>query len=183
MEQVGQHALAVHVRARRAGIEAKQPSGHAEVVEETTHHRQHALVAPAIAIAAELEHAVFPARLIAEERVELAERKADRRGSKRVAHEPPVFRFGASGEPLRHLGGLLAHINGVLVGQVHRAHAALAERGADGLGLVAVVDEHSHVSGTQRAAPSFPSKPAALRWPRPSRRTISVAQLAAICSR
>jgi hypothetical protein len=104
MQQIGQHALAVH---RRAGGLAKQTLQHVEVVEQTAQHRQHALLAPAVAVAAELQHARFPLEFVAVECIERGPVESERHRRERRAHQTSVIRVRACRQPMPQFRRLL----------------------------------------------------------------------------
>jgi hypothetical protein len=67
-----------------------------------------------------------------------------------AARSAAVVGLGAGAEPQLQLEGLGALEDGVLLRQIHAAHAP-RQRAADGVGLAAVVDQHGQVGLAQRA--------------------------------
>ena len=151
VQQVGEAALA-------AGAGGEQAGRHAEVVEQPAQHRQHALAAPAVAVGAELQHVVVPGELVVVEAVEPGPVEAEGLGGQRGAQGAAVVGLGAGGEPQLQVEGLGALEDGVLLRQVHAAHAPARQRAADGVGLAAVVHQHGEVGLTQGAQTVFAGK-------------------------
>ncbi|MNO55632.1 hypothetical protein D3C76_461250 [compost metagenome] len=145
VQQVGQDPLAVAAGDERAR--------QLEVVQQVAQHRQHALALPDFAVAAETHHPVFPHAFVLVEAVKREQRQVERKAGQCGFEQALGVGFGTGLEPGQHIMGFLGGEHRVLVGQVHAAHVARSQFGADQLRLGAVAHEDGDVrwqAGAQR---------------------------------
>ena len=144
MQQVGELPFAAFVAA---GKEARrQPV----VVQQGQQHRQHALLAPGLAVAAEALAGAFPFTFVVEQPVQPGIVEAQCGGGQRQPQAGVVFGVEHGIQPAHQVLRFLAGKDRVLVRQVHRPHAAQVQGPADGGGFLPVAHQHGHVAREQR---------------------------------
>ena len=146
MQQVSQHAFAVD---RRARCLSEQPLRHVEIVEQAAQHRQHAFVAPAVAVVAEPQHALLPRKFVAVEGIKRGPIESERRGGQCRAHQAAIIGVRTRREPVMQFLRFPRLKHRIPIGQVDAAHAAFSQRGADRARFRAVVDQHRHMARLQ----------------------------------
>ena len=97
VQQVGQHPFAVRA--------AHQPLRQAEILQQLTQHRQHALALPALTIATELHDPRLPEALVEVQSLQLGQAQAQGRAGQRRAQRAVLIRFGAGAQPQQQVMG------------------------------------------------------------------------------
>jgi hypothetical protein len=163
LEQLGQvqHIGEAALAGAAGGQQARR---HAEIVEQAAQHRQHALAAPAVPVGAELQHPLVPGGLVVVEAVELGPVEAQGRGGQRGAQGAAVVGLGAGGQPALQVHRLGALEDGLLLRQVHAAHAAAGQGLADGAASLPLLTSTAMSPGAAGATAAVP-KPASPAGP------------------
>ena len=107
MQQVGQHPLTIVAR--------DQCLGQLEVVQQTSQHWQYTLLAPELAITAELHDPCFPGQFVLIQPLQLSQRKVQCDAGKSGTEGTLDIRLGTRFEPGQQVMGFLRGEHGVLV--------------------------------------------------------------------
>ena len=157
VQKIGQYALAI--TALHQGLRQM------EVVKQAAQHRQHALFAPQLAIAAELHDPGFPDHFVLIQALQLDQWQVKRGACQRGLERTLDIGFGASLQPGKQVMRLLRGEDRVLVREINTAYPAGGEFAAYGLSLFTVADEDRDVRRTQTSEVVCLNKPRAAGLP------------------
>ena len=141
VQHIGQAPLAVGLR-QPAGRQVQQVQGLAQ-------HRQHTLAQPDPVELSQLLDALLEGRVVLPQLRQLGQRQADGGGGQRRAGAAAVQRVGHCLQPAQQIGSLGTGQHRILVRQVDRRHAALAQGKAHRIGFAASAHQHRNVGRPQ----------------------------------
>ena len=139
VQQVGQHSLAIAASHQRLG--------QLEVMQQTAQHWQHALLAPNLAITAELHHPRFPGQFVLIQPLQFRQRQIQRDTGQCSPQRAFDIRLGTGLEPGQHIVSFLSGEHRVLVRQINAAYATGREFGTHSLRFLAITDQDRNVRG------------------------------------